>query len=296
MRRLVINADDFGLTLGVNLAIAEAHEHGVVTSATLMANSAQFDEAVRLAASSPNLSVGCHVVLVDGVPVLAPERVATLIGEDGKGFRHSWTGFARAAAGNRLGADEIEAEATAQIRKLQAAGVAVSHVDTHKHVHMLPQVLQPLLRAAKACGVCRIRNPFEPVRAAQLGRWPHLWKRWISTGMLYRYAASFLRTIKSEGMFAPDGCLGIVATGVMDGPMLAWTLQHVPQGTWELVCHPGYVDGQLREVRTRLRESRAVELRLLTSTATRELLAGEKIELLSYGAVDGRGGIGLRGW
>jgi chitin disaccharide deacetylase len=288
VRRLVINADDFGLTPGVNRAIAEAHQRGVVTSATLMANGPKFEEAIQVARRFPSLSVGCHVVLVDGTPVLDPKSIASLIADGKNEFRSSWASFARAATGGTLRADEIEAEATAQIRKLQLAGMAVSHIDTHKHTHLFPQVLGPLLRAAKTCGVSRIRNPFEPARAALLARWPALWKRWLTTRMLARYAAAFLRTVKAEGMVTPDGCLGIVATGALDEPLLSWALKHVPEGTWELVCHPGYVDEQLASVRTRLRESRATELRLLTSAAVRESLAREKIELLPYRDLEGR--------
>lgn len=89
-------------------------------------------------------------------------------------------------------------------------------------------------------------------------------------------------------MITPDGCLGIVATGALDDSLLEWTLANCPTGTWELVCHPGYVDDELRTVPTRLRESRSAELRLLTSLATAELLGREKIELVSYRTLAGQ--------
>lgn len=285
MRRLIINADDFGLTAGVNRAIVEAHEHGVVHSSTLMANGLEFDEAVRLANAVPGLSVGCHLVLVDGSPVLSAEKVPSLLDrkvDEGQCFRATWSGFVGAAVRGKLAAEEIEAEATAQIRKLQAAGIAVSHVDTHKHVHIFPQVLRPLLSAAKACGVPAIRNPFGPVRLGQLARWPGLWQRWIGAGTLNRLASGFCQTVKSAGLLAPDGTLGVVATGAWDERSFTWMVEHVPDGTWELVCHPGYVDAQLQNLRTRLRESRAEELRLLTAAATAGLLAQNQVELISY--------------
>ena len=284
MRRLIINADDFGLTAGVNRAIVEAHEHGVVTSATLMANGPEFDDAVRLARAAPGLSVGCHVVLVDGLPVLEASQVPSLMGKSRNelGFRRSWTGFATAALSGALVAEEIEAEATAQICKLQGAGIAVSHLDTHKHTHIFPQVLRPLARAAKACGVRALRNPFEPLRAALWVKRPNLWMRWLGAGALDGFAQHFRRVVKAADMLMPDGAAGVVATGALDDQLLADILQHLPPGSWELVCHPGYADAQLQRVHTRLRASREQELRILISSGTKELLSKSLIHLISY--------------
>jgi hopanoid biosynthesis associated protein HpnK len=285
VRRLIINADDFGLTSGVNRAIVEGNQHGTITSATLMATGGAFAEAVDLAQTTPSLGVGCHVVLVDGVPILDASQISSLIGRNSPGpakFRQGWGGLARAALSGRLAPLDIEAEAAAQIRKVQSAGVVVSHIDTHKHAHMFPAVLRPLLRAAKACGVRAVRNPFEPASWALLAKRPGLWKRWMATRTLQGFAAVFRRAVRDAGMVAPDGALGVIATGALDAQLLAWIIERVPEGTWELVCHPGYNDAQLQSVRTRLRESRAQELELLTSAATRELLAHNSVDLISY--------------
>ena len=290
MPRLIINADDFGLTAGVNRAIVEAHRRGVVTSATLMANSRAFDEAVRLVQAEPRLSVGCHVVLVDGKPVLPAARVASLLAADtrsGARFRTALSGFALAAVRGRLREDEIEAEVTAQIRKLQAAGIAVTHLDTHKHAHMFPAVLRPLLRAARACGVGAVRNPFAPVKPlalAQLLRRPPLWTRYSEVKMLRRYAAGFRRSVAEAGMTTTDGTLGIVVTGALDTTLFAAIVGSLPEGTWEFVCHPGYNDGDLGQVKTRLRASRRKELEVLTSEAAREALTARGVELIPYPA------------
>jgi hopanoid biosynthesis associated protein HpnK len=285
VRRLIINADDFGLTSGVNHAIFEAHQRGTVTSATLMANGPGFEEAVHMARTIPALSVGCHVVLVDGVPVLNASKIPSLLGgksENEAGFRQGWGGFARAAISGQLAPNEIEAEATAQIRKLQSAGIGVSHLDTHKHTHIFPRVLLPLLRAANACGVHAVRNPFEPMPLAVLTSRPGSWKRWVGTRMLQGFAGAFRRAVSGGGMLAPDGALGITATGALDGQLLTRIIERLPEGTWELVCHPGYNDAQLQAARTRLRESRAQELQLLTAPATLELLTRHSIGLISY--------------
>ena len=160
MRRLIVNADDFGYTQGVNRAIAEAHLHGIVTSSTLMANGRAFAEAVQLARTVPRLSVGCHLVLTDGDPVLPPAQLPSLT--SGAYFRDGMGKFAARAIVGSINGDQITAEATAQIRKIQSAEIAVSHIDTHKHTHLFPKVLRPILRAAAACGVRALRNPFGP--------------------------------------------------------------------------------------------------------------------------------------
>lgn len=289
MRRLIINADDFGFTAGVNRAIAEAHMHGVVTSTTLMANGHAFEGAVRLAQTLPSLSVGCHVVLIDGMPVLDPRDIPTLVGTPGRGangqFRDGIKAFAARALGSRLNPDQIEAEAGAQIRRIQSAGITVSHVDTHKHTHLFPQVFRPLLRAARTCGVRAVRNPFgprRPLQSQQLLRRPGLWTRYAEVRVLRWFSARFRETADREGFATPDGTLGIVVTGALDETLFRAIAQSIPEGTWEFVCHPGYNDDDLRLAKTRLRKSREAELRLLTMPDARQLLVQEDIELISY--------------
>ena len=280
---MIINADDFGLTQGVNRAIVEAHCDGIVTSATLMANGLAFEDANRRASSTPRLSVGCHVVLVDGLPVLR-EQTRTLSNrkfDDGRLYQ-SLSGFALRAISGKIDADEIEAEATAQIRKLQAAGIVVSHLDTHKHTHIFPSVLRPLLRAARSCGVPAMRNPFGPVHVSIVAKRPSLWKQFSKVRLLSRLGRTFRSSVQDAGMLTPDGTVGIVATGAMDASLFESIVNSLPEGTWELVCHPGYNDADLGSIRTRLRESRAQELEILTSPEARKILAHSGVRLISY--------------
>jgi len=291
MPRLIINADDLGLTPGVNRAIFEAHARGIVTSTTLMANSAAFDDAVRQVQQSPKLSVGCHVMLVDGEPLLDPPLGPhpRTLARNGR-FRDGIARFALAALRGRLDPGEITAEATAQIRRLQAAGITVSHLDTHKHTHLFPAVLEPLLAAAKACGVRAVRNPFAPLAPlalAHLVKRPRLWTRYSEVRLLRRYSADFRRLVAEAGMVTTDGTLGIVVTGRLDPALFEAIVGSLPEGTspettWEFVCHPGYVDADLDSVRTRLRESRQQELALLTSPAARNAIEARGFELISY--------------
>jgi len=282
LRRLIINADDLGLTSGINRAIVEGHQDGVVTSATLMANGPAFQDGVQLSRSVPKLSVGCHIVLTDGAPVLDGFQVSTLVEGQPVRFRDPLSKVVLAAIAGRLDQEQIEVEAEAQIRKLQSVGIVVSHFDSHKHTHLLPQILRPLLRAAKACGVPAVRNPFGPVRFGDIRNRPRLWKRFGEIKVLSPLAAKFQRATEQAGLKTPDGTLGIVCTGALDESLFHSILRSLPPGTWEFVCHPGYNDSELQKVQTRLRESRAEELRILTSQRSREVAMEAGIELISY--------------
>src|SRR6266496_2106584 len=278
MRRLIVNADDFGLTLGVNRGIVEAYSRGIVTSATLMACGAKFQDAASLASQAVQLSVGCHVVLVDGTPCLNSAEVSSLVAGPVPCFRQSLIRFASLATTGRLDHDQIEAEITAQIRKLQSAGIRVSHLDSHKHTHTFPAVFKPLLRAASACGVRAVRNPFEPLVFATNGNW----KRRFKLGIMRGYRTGFARHLAESGLVTPDGCIGIVATGGLTLATFTSLIENLPEGTWEFVSHPGYNDADLDKVTTRLRRSRDNELAILTSPSVKDLIRREGIELVSY--------------
>ena len=282
MRRLIVNADDFGLTQGVNRAIVEGNAAGIVTYATLMANAKASLAAADLAKLQPSLKTGCHVVLIDGEPLSI--NLPTLTNGSSR-FRNSLKQFAMAAVRKQIFADEIQRETEAQIRKIQACGVALTHVDSHKHTHIFPEVLRPVLRAAKACGIRAVRNPFEPLRSwpreMVLGT-PGLWLRSAAVMAFQMFAAAFHRALREEGMVSTDGTVGIAATGLLDQQILLKILKALPEGTWELVCHPGYSDPDLQAAGTRLTQSREVELAALTSAETKEAIARQKIQLISY--------------
>ncbi|HEU5334939.1 MAG TPA: ChbG/HpnK family deacetylase, partial [Terriglobales bacterium] len=193
--------------------------------------------------------------------------------------------FASAALRRRIDPGEVEAEATAQMRKLQSAGITLSHFDTHKHAHMFPALLRPLLRAARACGVRAVRNPFAPVRPlafAHLLRRPRLWKRYSQVLGLRRLLDGFRRAVQEHEMFTTDGTFGIVTTGALDLRLFEAIAGCIPEGTWEFVCHPGYNDAELSGIRTRLRKSRVQELQVLTSPEARAVLERHGVELISF--------------
>jgi predicted glycoside hydrolase/deacetylase ChbG (UPF0249 family) len=186
---------------------------------------------------------------------------------------------------HRIQNSEVEAEAAAQITKLQSAGISVSHVDTHKHAHMLPSLCRAVLKAARACGVKAVRNPFVPLKPlafAHLLRRPKLWTRYTEVKVLRRYEEEFREMVARAGMVTTDGSFGVLVTGALDENLFEAIIGSIPEGTWEFVCHPGYNDVELAGVRTRLRASREKELAVLTSARAHELLKKHDIELISY--------------
>lgn len=264
MTRLIVNADDFGLTAGVNRAIVELYRSGLLSSATLMARAAATEEAIGLALRTPSLGVGCHVVLVDGAPVLPPDRIPSLV-DPRTGLFHPTLGafLARLLTG-RMRAAEIEAEAAAQTALLQSHGLVLTHVDTHKHTHMFPAVLRPVLRAAHAAGVRAIRNPFEPVWAVRATAGADL-ARTAEVTLLRSLRPAFLRLVARAEFVTTAGALGVAATGALSVATVRALAQRLPAGSWELVTHPGYNDADLDRVRTRLRDSREIERQALSA-------------------------------
>ena len=276
MARLIVNADDFGLTRGVNRAIVELHDAGLLTSTTLMALAGATTDAIEKAQAAPKLGVGCHIVLVDGDPALPPRQIPSLIEARTGKFLPTLGGFLARLLTGRIRAAEIEAEAQAQIASLQAKGLRLTHVDTHKHTHMFPTVLRAVLRAAQSCQVGAIRNPFEPAWA--IDATPRArWMRVAEVRLLRRMEPLCRRMIAEAGFATTNGTLAVVGTGTFNAETVRALLSKIPAGTFELVTHPGYNDADLDRVRTRLRASREAERQALA--ALREFA---EIELISF--------------
>ncbi len=259
MRRLVINADDLGLTDGVNDGIFDAHDHGILTSASLFASAPATSDAIRRARSRPSLGVGVHLALVDGTPTLPPSRVPTLVADDGR-FRRSWKPFIVACLRGKVSLAEVELELTAQIERLRSAGVTLTHLDAHKHVHAYPPVFA-IVADADARGTVR--------RQALLNAMMRPW-----AGRDYRIAAAHdVRT---------PHFVGRIHTGILSPQALAGVVRALQPGVTELMVHPGYRDDELERSGTRLLESRQTELDLLCRLETRALLVGERVDLVRH--------------
>ncbi|HWW98619.1 MAG TPA: ChbG/HpnK family deacetylase [Edaphobacter sp.] len=282
--RLIINADDFGLTPGVNRAIAELHRAKALTSATLMATGPAFEDAVAIAHANPTLGVGCHIVLTDGVPASPPERIPTLLGPDRKTFRPSLLNFVFDLLSGRIREEDIVREAFAQIHRLQQAGINITHLDTHKHTHLFPAVARSLLRVAERCSIPAIRYPFEQPWSLTLDHGNRI--RRLQVKLLSRLKTNFEHQphIHNQHVLTTDATIGISATGNLYNKTLHEILHAIPaEGTFELCCHPGYNDSDLDRITTRLRAHRDIERTALLAEVPALALHPNAPQLINYG-------------
>lgn len=231
---LIVNADDLGMTEGVNRAIFTAHEQGIVTSTSLMAVGGAFDAAVKESSMHPRLGIGVHLCLHDETPVLDPRRIPTLVGEDGK--MRPLSLVVRRLVTGQLDSSEIEAEYTAQVARARAAGVDVTHLDSHCHLHAFPKVAKVVRRVAKNMGIECIRRA-ESVRISDYAGSP-----------FGRYPVSMLITCMSKLSYVgvrpswryPDRFVGMVRSGTVDAAWVEHEIESlVPGQVTELMIHPG---------------------------------------------------------
>ena len=283
-RRLVVNADDLGLTVGVNDGILDAHDHGILTSASLFAGAPATPDAIRRARSRPSLGVGVHLALVDGTPTLPPSRVPTLVEDDGR-FRRSWKPFIVACLRGTVSLAEVELELTAQIERLRDAGIEPTHLDAHKHVHAYPPIFAIVARLAVRFGIPVVRVPYErstPLLTRSSGPWARLkpdttFVQALLNAAMWPWARTAYRIAASLGLRTPM-FIGRIHTGVLTRSSLHSLLRGVGPGVTELMVHPGYCDEALARTDTRLLDSRQEELALLCSMATRTVLVAERLD------------------
>jgi predicted glycoside hydrolase/deacetylase ChbG (UPF0249 family) len=257
VRELIVNADDFGFTEDVNTGIVEAHRDGILTATTLMANGAAFEHAVLLAKENPGLDIGCHLVLVGG------ESVA----RKGYALPGSVAGMMAAVAAGLPVADEFKAQA----ERILAAGLRLTHLDTHKHTHLFPPVLTAVARLSEEYGIRWVRRPFDlPMTGGKPG-WSLRWLR-----------RRFERVLGRHGCRWTDHFAGFQMTGRFHTKELVALIESLPDGLTEFMCHPGHCGEPLRAARTRLKESRAKELEALTAAQVRHALDRAGIRLTNY--------------
>ena len=267
--RLIVNADDFGFTRDVNRGIVDACRNGILRSTTLMANGGAFEDAVELARANPGLDVGVHLVLVGGRSVARqdealPASVGELVWRVARGWPR----------------EAIEEELVAQVEKIQAAGIRPTHVDAHKHTHLLPRVLEAVVRVAERYGIPWVRKPFDIPLTAAAGPAPAT-RRWVHRSFR-GLRAGFDRRIAERGLRATDHFAGFQITGLYRARELAALIRALPDGATELMCHPGYCTEELRAASTRLKESREQELEALVSDEARAAVAERGITLSGF--------------
>ena len=288
-RNLIVNADDLGWTAGVNRGVAEAHRNGIVTSASLLANGAAFAEAVELVRAARGFGIGVHLNLSDGLPMAPRATVPTLLNDSGE-FASGPDNLLLKIATRGLSLREVETEWEAQISKVRAAGIEPTHLDGHKHVHMLPGLFEIALRLAKRHGIGAIRVSHEAssLRAALStgeSRASVVLKQGVQARGLKLLARDAREKADRAGVSTADYFCGIAQTGELTKEGVARLLRSLPEGTTELMCHPGYADEALEQTSTRLQGSREKEVRILTDKDIRNLVASQGIRLIDYQSV-----------
>jgi hopanoid biosynthesis associated protein HpnK len=285
-KRLIVNADDFGLTTGVNLGIVRGFREGVLTSATLMPNAEAFDHAVEVARAA-RMPLGIHLVAVGG-PAVAPARaIPSLV--DQRGMLPSTLGRllgTMARGGARV--DDLEREFHAQVARVVGAGITPTHLDTHKHTHAHPRVMRALARAARSFGIRCVRNPFEGLRAALdpivAGGLVHpdSLRQCAMSAAAMAGAWMFRRLAVQHALRTPDHFRGVALTGALDGPALCRVIRTLSPGTTELMCHPGVCDEALAREGSRLTRQRERELAAVVDPAVRRCLDETGVRLVGY--------------
>lgn len=282
-----MTADDLGLTLRVNEAIGKAHREGIVTTASLMVNGGAFEAAIDILKSNPGLDAGLHLNLTEGRPVNAHERIPSLAGANGFLYHHPFE-LMLALFQRRVRLADVETELRAQMEKPLSAGIGISHVDGHKHVHMLPKVFELIRRIAPDYRIKAVRSTVErtprlqSLIARNLGSSTQILKQYLFGKTLSGAFIAIRSGNRHRSLVTPDRFYGITQTGFLDITAFADILSRLEHGVSELMCHPGYVDEDLRRTPTRLLFQRERELELLTGRGVRELLQKTGVTLVSY--------------
>jgi predicted glycoside hydrolase/deacetylase ChbG (UPF0249 family) len=281
-KRLIINADDFGLSRGITDGIVLTHKKGILTSTSLMVNQPATEYAISCAEQVRELGIGIHLNLTQGTPVLSPDQIPTLVNEAGQ--FHSCRTLARQLLRLQVSAQEIEAEFRAQIQLMKSYGLLPTHADSHHRIHMYPSAARAFQNAIVSEGIRRARAPRKQYWPAN-GRWggPHI-------GPLYRRLAAkcyleFLQSVVFRDLQLPDAGVTFHPSysGRLSALPTAWqnTLQHLPDGSYEMWCHPGFPEHGFSGTDP-IAEQREVEIGILTDESLRELARRREIQLISF--------------
>lgn len=266
MKRLIVNADDFGLTSGVNRAIVECYQRGVVTSATLMVNGGAAVEAALLAADNPGLGVGLHLNLTSGPPLMPADSVPSLVGDDGD-FPGLKAALWRLTTG-KARAHELEDEITAQIDRLIKLGIRPTHVDSHHHLHAHPRLRSLIRRICPKHSITRMRGFNMSSRSPKA----------TAVALAARVPSA------GSGMITPDRFSGIEVMGNKDMAASLRRSLAANGDVLEFMCHPGYADEELAKV-TSYNAPRQAELLRLLSAAFTAAMDESGVSRISFAAL-----------
>jgi predicted glycoside hydrolase/deacetylase ChbG (UPF0249 family) len=270
MKVLIINADDLGYTEGINTGIAQCFQEGMVRSATLMANGEAFEHAVKMAKKNQGLGIGIHLVLTGMRPLARESDVPGLLDKDGLLPSTPFALLLLLLSG-KVTRQAVWNELNQQVSRVFDAGLVPTHLDSHKHVHLLPQILEVLVDLCTRYSIKWIRRPFEsqglfPMLArVDKGHRAVLLKQYGDSRLTVPLRHQFRRTVLRAGLRMPDHFFGLSMTGIWNQASAAYLMQALPPGVSEWMVHPGVCDRALCSGRTRLREQREREKDILCS-------------------------------
>lgn len=297
MKQLIVNADDFAMTLGINRAIVECHQRGILTSTTIIANGHAFDDGVKRLMELPSLAVGVHLNLSQGKPAAPAAEIPSILNARGELFLKPPRLLHRLAS-KKVRPAHIERELRAQIRRVFEAGLSPDHLDGHLHTHVVPGVREIVVRLAREFGIPAVRCPIERTRKTRgagensrprrsLRAHVDRATRHVVAGGISFFARRFAKLLDASGLQRPQNFAGNIYVGVFDIDAVRAVLDSLSEGVTELMCHPGYVDSALASTGGSLQEQREAEVNALTSPETRERLNEIGIQLTSYSAAFG---------
>lgn len=278
MKQLIVNADDFGLHENINLGIIEGHVNGCITSTSLMAGAPAFEHAISLAAKQPELGIGVHFTLVGGRPVCDSGKVASLIDNEGM-FCPSYPVFLKRVCSGGISLTHVRHELTAQVGKVLAAGINVTHLDSHQHMHIVPGIIDVVIEIALKFGIRSMRIPAEPLMFFG-GFKPGLGRIVGRSGLSFLANAAGFKA-KRAGLIVPDHFFGMLAGGNMEERFFLKIIDNLPEGISEIMVHPGSEDETLNKY-FGWGYHWQQELAAVTSQRTMECLAQKRVKLVSF--------------
>jgi len=229
MKRLIVSGDDFGIHRSINQGIIDAHRNGILTSASIVPCGQAFDDAVALARENPKLGVGIHLTFVAEIPLSRCEDIESLVDSDGR-FPASWKSMVFCLITGRIRWRDIQTEAEAQIAKVLDSGITPTHVDSHQHLHLFPALGKRLLPVIQKSRIPGIRLAKREVIANHRG--------WKSRGLEFLSRRS-APDMDRAGIWSPDHVAGTSLGGRLTVETVDCLLTELPDGTTELICHPG---------------------------------------------------------
>jgi chitin disaccharide deacetylase len=287
MKRIIINADDFGLSRSINSGIVEALQFGILTSASLMVNMPGFEDALRLIKEKQLQCIGIHLNVVRGMPILSPPLIGSLC--FGRRFRNDITGLTGGSYVSHKIREDFEQECRAQIEKALSEGIQITHVDSEKHIHLIRPLFKIVARIMRDYGIRRIRlineSPFRPNKA---NYFPDLFSpRFYASGYFSCCDNANREIIERYNLTSTNYFYGLSNTGNMVEENYVWILSRLKEGTTEIMCHPGYIDYEWREYPLvnevySINTEREKELRPLLNPKLKEYIAQRQITRISY--------------